>query len=88
MRYGNENRVHYDEVGKSVDFYITSPEIIEKLMETIENMAHEAISVNNYKQTLELVSMLVDGEEAIEKFNQPRFVPTYDKTSTGSLEEE
>ena len=86
MNYGN--RIRYDEVDRTIDFYIKDQELAEKFMEVIENMAHEAISVNNYKQTLELVSMLVDGEEAIEKFNQPRFVPTYDKTSTRSLEDE
>ena len=83
-----KNIVHYDEAGKSVDFYVTSPEIIDKLMETIENMAHEAIAENDYKQTLELVSMLVDGEEAIKKFNQSKIKPTYPRTSTELLEDE
>ena len=88
MYYKSENRIHYDEVDKTFDFYIKDREIIEKLMETIENMAHDAISVNDYQKTLELIALLIDGEEALGKFDQPKFEPTYPKTSTGLLEDE
>ena len=74
MCYGNDNMVHYDEVDKTLDFYIRDQELIEKFMEVIENTAHDAIKENDYKRTLELVSMLVDAEEALEKFNQPRLL--------------
>ena len=73
MCYGNDNRVHYDEVDKTLDFYIRDRELVEKFMEVIENTAHDAIKENDYKRTLELVSMLVDAEEALEKFNRPKF---------------
>lgn len=72
MSYGNKNTVHYDEVDKTLDFYIKDQELAEKFMEVIENTAHDAIKENDYKRTLELVSMLVDGEEALGKFNQPK----------------
>ena len=74
MGYGNENRVHYDQVDKTIDFYIKDQGLIEKFMKVIENTAHDAIKENDYKRTLELVSMLVDAEEALEKFNQPRLL--------------
>lgn len=86
MNYGN--RIRYDEVDRTIDFYIKDQELAEKFMEVIENMAHDAISVNNYERTLDLVSMLVDGEKEMERFQKPKFEPTYPSTSSGLLEEE
>lgn len=86
MNYGN--RIRYDEVDRTIDFYIKDQELAEKFMEVIENMAHDAISVNNYERTLDLVSMLVDGEKEMERFQKPKFKPTYPATSSGSLEDE
>lgn len=88
MGYRNNNSVYFYDVDHSINFSITSREIVEKIMETIENMAHEAIAVNNYKQTLELLSILIEGEEALERFDQPKFEPTYPRTGTGLLEDE
>lgn len=86
MIYGN--RIRYDEVDHTLDFYIKDQELAEKFMEVIENMAHDAISVNNYERTLDLVSMLVDGEKEMERFQKPKFKPTYPATSSGLLEDE
>lgn len=86
MNYGN--RIRYDEVDRTIDFYIKDQELAEKFMEVIENLAHDAISVNNYERTLDLVSMLVDGEKEMERFQKPKFKPTYPATSSGLLEEE
>lgn len=86
MNYGN--RIRYDEVDRTIDFYIKDQELAEKFMEVIENMAHDAISVNNYERTLNLVSMLVDGEKEMERFQKPKFKPTYPATSSGLLEDE
>lgn len=86
MNYGN--RIRYDEVDRTIDFYIKDQELAEKFMEAIENLAHDAISVNNYERTLDLVSMLVDGEKEMERFQKPKFKPTYPATSSGLLEEE
>ena len=86
MIYGN--RIRYDEVDHTLDFYIKDQELAEKFMEVIENMAHYAISVNNYERTLDLVSMLVDGEKEMERFQKPKFKPTYPATSSGLLEDE
>ena len=88
MGYRNNNSVHFYDVDHSINFSIMSRWIVEKIMETIENMAHEAIAENNYKQTLELLSILIEGEEALVKFDQPKFEPTYPRTSTELLEEE
>ena len=88
MYYKSENRIRYDEVDKTFDFYLKDREIIEKLMETVEDMAHAAISTNDYAKTLELIALLVDGEEALGKFDQPKFEPTYPRTGTELLEEE
>lgn len=86
MNYGN--RIRYDEVDRTIDFYIKDQELAERFMEVIENMAHDAISVNNYERTLDLVSMLVDGEKEMERFQKPKFKPTYPATSSGLLEDE
>ena len=86
MIYGN--RIRYDEVDHTLDFYIKDQELAEKFMEVIENLAHDAISVNNYERTLDLVSMLVDGEKEMERFQKPKFKPTYPATSSGLLEDE
>lgn len=86
MNYGN--RIRYDEVDRTIDFYIKDQELAEKFMEVIENLAHDAISVNNYERTLDLVSMLVDGEKEMERFQKPKFKPTYPATSSGLLEDE
>ena len=86
MIYGN--RIRYDEVDHTLDFYIKDQELAEKIMEVIANMAHDAISVNNYERTLDLVSMLVDGEKEMERFQKPKFKPTYPATSSGLLEDE
>ena len=86
MNYGN--RIRYDEVDRTIDFYIKDQELAEKFMEVIENMAHEAISVNNYERTLDLVSMLVDCEKEMERFQKPKVKPTYPATSSGLLEDE
>ena len=88
MGYRNNNSVHFYEVDHSINFSIVNRKIVEGIMQTIENMAHEAIADENYKQTLELLSILIEGEEALEQFDKPKFEPTYPKTSTGLLEEE
>lgn len=84
----NKNNVYFYEADHSINFSITNRKIVEGIMQNIENMAHEAIAEENYKQTLELLSILVEGEEALEQFDKPKFEPTYPRTSTGLLEEE
>lgn len=88
MGYRNNNSVHFYEVDHSINFSLTSRVIVEKLLKKIEEMAHDAIMDNEYKQTLELLSILIEGEEALEQFDKPKFEPTYTKTSTGLLEDE
>lgn len=86
MSYGS--RIRYDEVDHTMDFYIKDQELVEKFMEVIESMAHKAIAENDYKRTLELISMLVDGEKELERFQKPKFKPIYEQTSTELLEDE
>ena len=88
MGYRNNNSVHFYEVDHSINFSLTSRVIVEKLLKKIEEMAHDAIRDNEYKQTLELLSILIEGEEALEQFDKPKFEPTYPRTGTGLLEEE
>ena len=85
---GNNNSVYFYDADHSINFCITNREIVEELLEKIEEMAHEAIKENDYKRTLELLSILIEGEEALEKFDKPKFEPTFPRTSTGLLEEE
>ena len=88
MGYRNNNNVYFYEADHSINFSITSRWVVEELLKKIEEMAHDAIKENDYKRTLELLSILIEGEEALEKFNQPKFEPTFPRTSTGLLEEE
>lgn len=84
----NNNSVYFYDADHSINFCITSRWVVEELLKKIEEMAHDAIKENDYKRTLELLSILIEGEEALERFNQPKFEPTFPRTSTGLLEEE
>lgn len=88
MYYHSKNSVQYDSFTGALEFRLKDQEVIEKVMEALEDLAMEAIKENDYDRTLELVSMIVEGEAELKKFNQPKLTPVYSKTGSGLLEEE
>ena len=88
MYYHSKNSVQYDSFTGALEFRLKDQEVIERFMELLEEMGLEAIKENDYDRTLELVSMIVEGEAELKKFNQPKLTPIYAKSSSGLLEEE
>lgn len=88
MGYRNENSAFYDDTDHSIDFFLKDKDIAQAFIDTLKGMAFDAIKDDEYKKTLDIVSLLVEGEEALKKFDQLKFEPTYPRTSTGLLEDE
>ena len=88
MGYRNENSAFYDDTDHSIDFFLKDKDIAQAFIDTLKNMAFDAIKDDDYKKTLDIVSLLVEGEAALKKFDQPKFEPTYPRTGTGLLEDE
>ena len=88
MGYRSENSAFYDDTDHSVDFFLMDKEIVQAFLDTLKDMAFDAIKDDEYKKTLDIVSQLVEGEAALKKFDKPKFEPTYPRTSTGLLEDE
>ena len=88
MYYHSKNSVQYDSFTGALEFRLKDQEVIERFMELLEEMAMDVIKGNDYDRTLELVSMIVEAEAELKKFNQPKLTPIYASSSNGLLEDE